>query len=190
MRTSNLDKVLDQVTGADCHQAAEELERYLDAGLTATRELLAAFLNDLNDECLARWGPAVTAARQPAFLHHPTRTTRSAGWRHSCRGQPSAVSYASRRDLDGCGQPAVLGRHEGERNPPARPLALAGLGLSVTSCQDDEGVIEKDGDTGTARQRVVAVEAPRQRAKPPSAVEVRDADGDRQCGHSAHADYR
>ena len=57
MRTSNLDKVLDQVTGADCQQAAEELERYLDAGLTATRELLAAFLNDLNDECLERWGP-------------------------------------------------------------------------------------------------------------------------------------
>jgi len=72
---------------------------------TATREFLAAFLNDLNDECLARWGP------------------------------------------------------------PAR--ALAGLGLGVTSCQDDEGVIEKDGDPGTARQRVVAVEAPRQRAKPP-----------------------
>jgi hypothetical protein len=23
----------------------------------ATREILAAFLNDLNDECLARWGP-------------------------------------------------------------------------------------------------------------------------------------
>jgi hypothetical protein len=38
MWTSNLDKVLDQVTGADCQQAAEELERYLDAGLTATRE--------------------------------------------------------------------------------------------------------------------------------------------------------
>ena len=38
MRTSNLDKVLDQVTGADCQQAAEELERYLDAGLTATRD--------------------------------------------------------------------------------------------------------------------------------------------------------
>jgi hypothetical protein len=57
MRTSNLDKVLDQVTGADCQQAAEELERYLDAGLTATREILAAFLNDLSDECLERWGP-------------------------------------------------------------------------------------------------------------------------------------
>ena len=57
MRTSNLDKVLEQVTGADRQQAAEELERYLDAGLTATRELLTAFLNDLNDEGLARWGP-------------------------------------------------------------------------------------------------------------------------------------
>ena len=84
MRTSNLDKVLDQVTEADCQQAAEELERYLDAGLTATRELLTAFLNDLNDECWLDGAPAVTAARQPAFLHHPTRTTRSAGWRHSC----------------------------------------------------------------------------------------------------------
>ena len=29
----------------DCEQAADELERYLYAGLTATRELLAAFLN-------------------------------------------------------------------------------------------------------------------------------------------------
>ena len=56
MRTINLDKVLDQVTRVDCQQAAEELERYLDAGLTATRELLAAFLNDLNDECLERCG--------------------------------------------------------------------------------------------------------------------------------------
>ena len=57
MRTINLDKVLEQVTRVDCQQAAEELERYLDAGLTATRELLAAFLNDLNDECLERCGP-------------------------------------------------------------------------------------------------------------------------------------
>jgi hypothetical protein len=54
MRTSNLDKVLDQVTGADCQQAAEELERYLDAGLPALRQLRAAFLNDLHDECLVR----------------------------------------------------------------------------------------------------------------------------------------
>ena len=57
MRMNNLDKVLGQITGAECQEAAEELERYLDAGLTATRDILAAFLNDLNDECLARWGP-------------------------------------------------------------------------------------------------------------------------------------
>jgi hypothetical protein len=57
MRTSNLDKVTRPGHRVDCQHAAEELERYLDAGLTATRELLTAFLNDLNDECLARWGP-------------------------------------------------------------------------------------------------------------------------------------
>lgn len=57
MRTDNLDKVLSRVTGAECKEAAEELERYLDAGLAETRELLAAFLNDLNNECLVRWGP-------------------------------------------------------------------------------------------------------------------------------------
>jgi hypothetical protein len=57
MRTNNLNKVLSQVTGAECKEAAEELARYLDAGLPATRELLAAFLNDLNDEYLIRWGP-------------------------------------------------------------------------------------------------------------------------------------
>ena len=65
MRTSNLDKVLAQVTGAKCREAADELGRYLDAGLTATRELLAAFLND---ECLARWGPRPASSQddQPA----------------------------------------------------------------------------------------------------------------------------
>jgi len=68
MRTNNLDKVLAQVTGAKCREAADELGRYLDAGLTATRELLAAFLNDLNDECLARWGPRPASSQddQPA----------------------------------------------------------------------------------------------------------------------------
>jgi len=68
MRTSNLDKVLAQVTGAECQEATDELGRYLDAGLTATRELLAAFLNDLNDECLARWGPRPASSQddQPA----------------------------------------------------------------------------------------------------------------------------
>jgi hypothetical protein len=58
VRTDNLDKVLSRVTGAECKEAAEELERYLDAGLPETRELLAAFLNDLNNECLVRWGPS------------------------------------------------------------------------------------------------------------------------------------
>ena len=58
MRTDNLDKVLSRVTGAEVNEAAEELERYLDAGLPETRELLAAFLSDLNDECLVRWGPS------------------------------------------------------------------------------------------------------------------------------------
>jgi hypothetical protein len=70
MRTSNLDKVVEQVTGVDCQQAAEELERYLDAGLTATRELLTAFLNDLNDECWldgAPCGDSGQAASLPAL---------------------------------------------------------------------------------------------------------------------------
>jgi len=57
VRTDNLDLVLSQVTAEECNAAADELARYLDAGLTTTRELLAAFLNDLNNECLTRWGP-------------------------------------------------------------------------------------------------------------------------------------
>ena len=57
MRTDNVDLVLSQITAEECNDAADELARYLDAGLTTTRELLAAFLNDLNNECLIRWGP-------------------------------------------------------------------------------------------------------------------------------------
>jgi hypothetical protein len=57
VRTENVDLVLSQSTADECNDAAEELARYLDAGLTTTRELLAAFLNDLNNECLSRWGP-------------------------------------------------------------------------------------------------------------------------------------
>ena len=72
MRTNNLDKVLGQITGSECQEAAEELERYLDAGLTATREILAAFLNDLNDECLAQWGPRGDNG-QAAGLPNPPR---------------------------------------------------------------------------------------------------------------------
>ena len=52
-----ISKVLGQVTGAECKEAAEELALYLDAGLPALRQPRAAFLNDLNDECLVRWGP-------------------------------------------------------------------------------------------------------------------------------------
>ena len=69
MRTDNLDLVLSQLTAAECNEAADELARYLDAGLMTTRELLAAFLNDLNNECLTRWGPrgeSGDAGRLPA----------------------------------------------------------------------------------------------------------------------------
>jgi hypothetical protein len=57
MRTENLDLVLSQLTAAECNEATDELARHLDAGMTTTRELMAAFLNDLNNERLTRWGP-------------------------------------------------------------------------------------------------------------------------------------
>jgi hypothetical protein len=57
MRTDNLDLVLSQLTAAECNEATVELARYLDAGLATTRELMAAFLNDLNNESMTRWGP-------------------------------------------------------------------------------------------------------------------------------------
>ena len=57
MRTENVDLVLSQVTADECKDAVGDLAPYLDAGLTTTtRELLAAFRNDLNNECLTRWG--------------------------------------------------------------------------------------------------------------------------------------
>jgi hypothetical protein len=65
METGNLDVVLMRTTANECNAAAEDLARYLDTGLPATeelltaRELLAAFLNDLSNECLTRWGPQV-----------------------------------------------------------------------------------------------------------------------------------
>jgi hypothetical protein len=59
METGNVDIVLSQITANECNAAAEELGRYLDTGLPATRELLAAFRNDLNNERLTRWGPQV-----------------------------------------------------------------------------------------------------------------------------------
>ena len=55
MRTENVDLVLSQITADECNDAAEELAHYLDAGLITTRQLLSAFLNDLNNECLTRW---------------------------------------------------------------------------------------------------------------------------------------
>jgi hypothetical protein len=64
METGNVDLVLSEITADECNEAAEELARYLDAGLLATRKLLAAFLNDLNNECLTRWGPRGQNGRQ------------------------------------------------------------------------------------------------------------------------------
>jgi hypothetical protein len=57
MQTGNVDIVLSQLTANEYNAAAEELARYLDAELPVSRELLAAFLNDLNSERLIRWGP-------------------------------------------------------------------------------------------------------------------------------------
>ena len=63
METGNVDVVLNRITANECKAAAEDLAGYLDTGLPATeelltaRELLAAFLNDLSNECLTRWRP-------------------------------------------------------------------------------------------------------------------------------------
>lgn len=64
METGNVDLVLSEISADECNEAAEELARYLDAGLLATRKLLSAFLNDLNNECLTRWGPRGQTGRQ------------------------------------------------------------------------------------------------------------------------------
>jgi hypothetical protein len=122
MRTSNLDKVLAQVTGADCQKATDELGRYLDAGLTATRELLAAFLNDLNDECLARWGPHGDSGQAAGLLNHPS-SGGSECWPHggggASRGRwaSTPVGPASSQDDEvvserdaGCEDPSAVRR--------------------------------------------------------------------------------
>jgi hypothetical protein len=71
VRSENVDLVLSQVTADEYNDAAEELARYLDAGLTTTRELLAAFLNDLNNECLTRRVPAARVVKPVAYqIHH------------------------------------------------------------------------------------------------------------------------
>ena len=43
MRTENLDLALSQLTAVECNKATDELARHLDAGMTTTRELMAAF---------------------------------------------------------------------------------------------------------------------------------------------------
>jgi hypothetical protein len=57
METGNVDVVLMRITANECNAATEDLARYLDTELPATeesltaRELMAAFLNDLSNEC-------------------------------------------------------------------------------------------------------------------------------------------
>jgi hypothetical protein len=72
METGNVELVLSEITADECNEAAAELARYLDVDLPAARKLLAAFLNDLNNECLTRWGPQVHNGRQG----DPNRTIR------------------------------------------------------------------------------------------------------------------
>jgi hypothetical protein len=76
METGNVDVVISRITANECNAAAEELARCLDTALPVTeellpaRELLAAFLNDLSNECLARWGPQ-GQRRQPSGSSEP-----------------------------------------------------------------------------------------------------------------------
>jgi hypothetical protein len=76
METANVDVVLSRITASECNAAAEELARCLHTALPVTeelltaRELLAAFLNDLNNESLARWGPE-GQSRQPSRSSQP-----------------------------------------------------------------------------------------------------------------------
>jgi hypothetical protein len=98
METGNVDLVLSEITADECNEAAEELARYLDAGLLATRKLLAAFLNDLNNECLTRWGRGGKTADRAMC---PNQTSWSNG------EQPTTYSLAPTgsaylRQLDAC----------------------------------------------------------------------------------------
>jgi len=76
METGNVDVVLSRITANECNAAAAELARRLDTALPVTeellpaRELLAAFLNDLNNECLAQWG-LQGQSRQPSRSSEP-----------------------------------------------------------------------------------------------------------------------
>jgi hypothetical protein len=77
METGNVDVVLMRITANECKAASEDLARHLDAGLPATeelltaRELLAAFLNDLSNECLTRWGPQVQSNQHTSAPERP-----------------------------------------------------------------------------------------------------------------------
>jgi hypothetical protein len=77
METGNVDVVLMRITATECKAAADDLARYLDTGLPATdelltaRELLAAFLNDLSNECLTRWGPQVQGDQDGSAPERP-----------------------------------------------------------------------------------------------------------------------
>jgi hypothetical protein len=77
METGNVDVVLMRITANECKAAAEDLARYLDTGLPATeelltaRELLAAFLNDLSNECLTRWRPQVQGDQHSSAPQRP-----------------------------------------------------------------------------------------------------------------------
>jgi hypothetical protein len=80
METGNVDVGLMRITANECNAAAEDLARYLDTGLPATeelltaRELLAAFLNDVSNECLTRWGPKSEATRTgKGVSFHPSQ---------------------------------------------------------------------------------------------------------------------
>jgi hypothetical protein len=85
METGNVDVVLMRTTANECNAATEHLARYLDTELPATeesltaRELLAAFLNDLSNECLTRWGPSSEATSTAAQLNHSSRQARGRG---------------------------------------------------------------------------------------------------------------
>jgi hypothetical protein len=77
METGNVDVVLTRITANECKGAAEELARYLDTALPPTeelltaRELLAAFLHDLSNECLTRWGPRGQSPQQSGLSESP-----------------------------------------------------------------------------------------------------------------------
>jgi hypothetical protein len=115
MRTSNLDKVLGLVTGAECQEAAEELERYLDAGLTATREIrrgLSAAPCAVGIGCLVR---SVVRCRN-IDAHGKAAVPRRPEW--------SSLSSKRAKQHRGIGWPAAAGRcRPWVRNARSRSIA-------------------------------------------------------------------